>query len=118
MSQSLYLVSNKTKIGVIRNPYERAVTEYQNSLNYIGFDEWLQANPMQLQKEMYKDMDVLIRLEDWKHELEELELPVKDTSILDKLFIAPMWNNWYTLKTRTSVADLYKEDILTFGYSL
>ena len=50
MSQSLYLVSNKTKIGVIRNPYERAVTEYQNSLNYIGFDEWLQANPMQSQK--------------------------------------------------------------------
>ena len=52
MSQSLYLVSNKTKIGVIRNPYERAVTEYQNSLNYIGFDEWLQANPMQSQKEV------------------------------------------------------------------
>ena len=73
MSQSLYLVSNKTKIGVIRNTYERAVTEYQNSLNYIGFDEWLQANPMQSQKEMYKDMDVLIRLEDWEHELEELK---------------------------------------------
>ena len=118
MSQSLYLVSNKVKIGVVRTPYERAVTEYQNSLNYIGFDKWLIENPMQSQREMYKDMDVLIRLEDWKHELEELELPVEDTSILENLFIAPMWDNWYTLRTSTSVADLYQEDILTFGYSL
>jgi len=118
VSQSLFLVSNKVKIGVVRNPFERAVTEYQNSLDYIGFDNWLASNHMQLQKEMYKDMNVLIRLEDWKHELEELELPVEDTSVLENLFVAPMWKNWYTLKTRTSVADLYKEDILTFGYSL
>jgi hypothetical protein len=73
---------------------------------------------MTSQKEMYKDSDILIRLEDWKHELQEHELVVEDTSILDNLFVAPMWKQWYTLKSRTSVADLYKEDIITFGYTL
>lgn len=118
MSQNLFLESAKVKIGVIRNPFERAVTEYQNSINYIGFDIWLNSNVMRSQKEIYKDCNILIRLEDWKHELEELELPVEDTSVLENLFVAPMWKQWYTLKSRTSVADLYKEDIITFGYTL
>jgi hypothetical protein len=108
----------KCKIGVIRNSFERVVIEYQNSLNYVGFDVWLNANVMQSQKEIYKDCNILIRLEDWKHELEELDLHPKDTSVLENLFVAPMWKQWYTLRTRSSVATLYKDDIITFGYTL
>jgi|TARA_B110000305_G_scaffold238642_1_gene304524 hypothetical protein len=73
---------------------------------------------MTSQKEMYKDSDILIRLEDWKHELQEHELVVEDTSILDNLFVAPMWEQWYTLKSKSSVALMYREDITTFGYSI
>tara|TARA_B110000211_G_C13781172_1_gene421980 strand:+ start:296 stop:652 length:357 start_codon:yes stop_codon:yes gene_type:complete len=118
MNQSLFLVSDKISIGVIRNPYERVITEYHNSINYIGLDKWLNENKMPLQKAMYKDCDILIRLEDWEHELEEQNLVVKDTSILDNLFVAPMWEQWYTLSTQSSVALVYKEDITTFGYSI
>ena len=37
---SLILKDKKKTIGVVRNPYERAVTEYFYAFNYIGFDKW------------------------------------------------------------------------------
>ena len=44
MNQSLYLESDKGKIGVVRNPYERLVSAYYQSLDYIGLDKWIEEH--------------------------------------------------------------------------
>ena len=41
MSQPLLLTCDNKTIGVVRNPFERVVTEYFYSFNYIGFDKWI-----------------------------------------------------------------------------
>ena len=40
MSQPLLLNCDNHSIGVVRIPFERVVTEYYYSFNYIGFDKW------------------------------------------------------------------------------
>ena len=112
------IVKCKTKtIGVIRNPYERAVSEYYASLNYIGFDKWIYKFTPEQQTDLYKDCDYIIRYESWKQDLKDLDLHPKDTSILESLKVNEDWRNWYTLHTRTTIGVLYKEDIITYGYS-
>ena len=37
----LIIKDKNNTIGVVRNPYERVVTEYFYSFNYIGFDKWV-----------------------------------------------------------------------------
>ena len=74
------IVKCKTKtIGVIRNPYERAVSEYYASLNYIGFDKWIYKFTPEQQTDLYKDCDYIIRYESWKQDLKDLDLHPKDT---------------------------------------
>ena len=107
---------NKT-IGVIRNPYERAVSEYFVSLNYIGFDKWIYDFTPEQQTDLYKDCDYIIRYESWEQDLKDLNLHPKDTSILESLKVNQDWKNWYTLRTRTMIAELYHNDIITYGYS-
>ena len=113
----LILKDNKNKIGVVRNPYERVVTEYFYSFNYIGFDKWLTQFTPAPQVELYKNCDIIINFDDWQKELQELNLQPKDTSILDDVKEIDGWRNWYTLHTRTTIGVLYKEDIITYGYS-
>ena len=113
-----FIVKCKTKtIGVIRNPYERAVSEYYASLNYIGFDKWIYEFTPEQQTDLYKDCDYIIRYESWKQDLKDLDLHPKDTSILESLKVNEDWRNWYTLRTRTIIAELYLKDITTYGYS-
>ena len=104
-------------IGIIRNPYERVVSAYFKSLNYKGLDLWVKENPLQLQTEMYQECDHLVRLEAWEEELKFKNLHPKDTSILSSEEITPMWDRWYTLKTKTLVYLMYQKDIETYGYS-
>ena len=113
----LILKDNKNKIGVVRNPYERVVTEYFYSFNYIGFDKWLTQFTPAPQVELYKNCDIIINFNDWQKELQELNLQPKDTSILDDVKEIDGWRNWYTLHTRTTIGVLYKDDITTYGYS-
>ena len=107
---------NKT-IGVIRNPYERAVSEYFVSLNYIGFDKWIYDFTPEQQTDLYKDCDYIIRYESWEQDLKDLNLHPKDTSILDDVKEIDGWRNWYTLHSRSTIGVLYKEDIITYGDS-
>ena len=80
------IVKCKSKtIGVIRNPYERAVSEYYASLNYIGFDKWIYDFTPEQQTDLYKDCDYIIRYESWEQDLKDLNLHPKDTSILKSL---------------------------------
>lgn len=117
MNQNLLLKYNSKTIGVVRNPYERLVALYSQSLNFIGFDNWINKYNPELQTVLYKDCDYLIRFEDWQKELEFYDLHPKDTSILDDEKITMMWDNWYTIKTKTLVYRLYRKDIETYGYS-
>ena len=37
----LILKTDNKTIGVVRNPFEKAVSDYYASLNYIGFEKWI-----------------------------------------------------------------------------
>ena len=60
----------------------------------------------------------MVRLEAWEEELKFKNLHPKDTSILSSEEITPMWDRWYTLKTKTLVYLMYQKDIETYGYRL
>ena len=113
----LILKTNNKTIGVVRNPYHKAIADYYASLNYIGFDKWIHKSMPPQQVSLYKDCDYIIRYESWKQDLKELKLHPKDTSILESLKVNQDWRNWYTLRTRTMIAELYHNDIVTYGYS-
>ena len=53
MSQPLLLNCDNHSIGVVRNPFERVVTEYFYSFNYIGFDKWATEFTPTPQVELY-----------------------------------------------------------------
>ena len=113
----MILKYEEQSIGIVRNPYERLVSMYFQSLNYIGFDKWIEENTPEKQIVLYKDCDILVRFEAWENELNFHNLHPKDTSILQDESITPMWDRWYTIKTKTLVYRLYYEDIETYGYS-
>ena len=73
MNLSLYLESDKGRIGVVRNPYERLVSAYYQSLDYIGFDKWIEEQQIPTQYSLYKDCPHLIRFEDWLAEKKRFE---------------------------------------------
>tara|TARA_Y100000356_G_C11051634_1_gene179059 strand:+ start:131 stop:481 length:351 start_codon:yes stop_codon:yes gene_type:complete len=114
---SLKLKYKNKSIGIVRNPYERVVTEYYYSFNYIGFDKWAKEFPLTPQTELYKNCDYIVNFDNWKQELKEFNLHPKDTSILDDVKIVTDWNRWYTMRSKTHIAGLYKDDIMTYGYS-
>ena len=113
----LILKTNNKTIGVVRNPFHKAIADYYASLNYIGFDRWIHESMPPQQVSLYKDCDYIIRYESWKHDLKYLDLHPKDTSILESLKVNEDWRTWYTLRTRTIIAELYLKDITTYGYS-
>lgn len=117
MSQPLLLTCDNHSIGVVRNPFERVVTEYFYSFNYIGFDKWATEFTPTPQVELFKDCDYIVNYSDWQQELKEFDLHPKDTSILDDIKIVEDWKRWYTIKSKTHIAILYKDDITTYGYS-
>lgn len=104
-------------IGVVRNPYERVVSMYMASLDYIGLDNWLDKSTPITQVELFKDCDHIVRFESWKHELNFANLHPKDISILQDEMVQPMWERWYTLRTKQHVYELYREDITVYGYN-
>ena len=66
---SLILQCDNETIGVVRNPYERIVSLYIQSLDYIGMDAWVDKSTPELQTVLYKDCDHIVRFEAWKEEL-------------------------------------------------
>ena len=76
----LILKTNNKTIGVVRNPFHKAIADYYASLNYIGFDKWIMILPPQ-QVSLYKDCDYIIRYESWKQDLGIKTTP-QDTSMM------------------------------------
>tara|TARA_B100002019_G_scaffold290692_1_gene308970 strand:- start:969 stop:1325 length:357 start_codon:yes stop_codon:yes gene_type:complete len=117
VSQPLLLTYDSKTIGVVRNPYERLVALYQQSFDFIGFDNWIAKSKPELQTVLFKDCDYIIRFEAWEDELKFHNLHPKDTSILQDEQVTMMWDTWYTMKTKTLVYSIYRKDIETYGYS-
>lgn len=117
MKDNFWIQSNKGQVGVVRNPFERVVTLYFHGLDYIGLDNWVEAHKPELQVNLYKDCNFIIRLEHWERDLAELDIEVKDTSELERAFYSDQWRRWYTMRTRTHITELYHQDLMTFGYS-
>lgn len=116
MNQELILQSGNETIGVIRNSYERAVFHYLHGLNWIGFDKWLGEKFLTNQVDLYKECTQLIIFDDWENELKNLGLVVKDTSIMNGQKTITDWKSWYTLKSRMVIAELYKDEITSYGF--
>ena len=112
----LTTTNNKT-IGVTRNPYERVVSLYMLSLDYIGLDKWIDKHKPIMQTEQFASCDYLIRFENWEQELLDLEVDVIDKSEVEKSIEVYDRKGWYTVNTRSHVAELYHNDIITYGYS-
>jgi len=117
MSQSLILTYEGEDIAVVRDTYERAVYEYMQSYDFIGFDNWLLEGNLLSQKELYKDCTHFIDFKDWENELDMLNLHPKDTSIMAGQKSISDYKNWYTMKSITLMYQLYHEEIDHFGYS-
>ena len=113
----LVLKTKDKTIGVVRNPFHKAIVDYYQGLNYIGFDSWIHKSMPPQQVSLYKNCDYIIRFEQWKSDLKDLNLVPEDTSILEGVKEIDGWRNWYTLHTRTTIGVLYKDDIITYGYS-
>ena len=113
----LILKEGKKEIGVVRNPFDKVISDYYTSLNYIGFDKWISKETPEYQTLLYKDCDYIIRLEAWERDLKDLDLTPEDTSILESIKVVYDWKSWYTLRTRTIIAQLYHNDITTYGYT-
>ena len=118
MSQSLLITLDNKHIGIVRNPYERAVSLYFDSLNYIGFEKWLDTEAPIPQKLLYKNCDIIVRFEDWRNEFDSLNLQPKDTSILESVRIFDDWERWLTIRIKTKLFHLYRHDIDTYGYRI
>lgn len=113
----ILITTNNKTIGVTRNPYERVVSLYMLSLEYVGLDKWIDKHKPIMQTEMFEKCDYLIRFENWEQELLDLEVEVIDKSEVEKSIEMYDWKGWYTLNTRSHVAELYHNDIITYGYS-
>ena len=117
MSQSLILNYGDEKIAVVRDTYERAVWSYMHGLDFIGFDNWLLQGNLVSQVELYKDCNHFIDFKDWKNELELLNLHPEDTSVMEGQKTITDWKSWYTLKSKQVITEVFKDDILTYGFS-
>lgn len=117
MNQVLILETGNERIGVIRNPYERAVFHYMHGLDWIGFDKWIQENNLISQVKAYKKCTQLIAFDDWQNELKNLNLDVKDISVMQGQKTITDWKSWYTLKSKQVITEVFKDDILTYGFS-
>ena len=67
-------------------------------------------------KSLKKIPDLKVDLIGNEKDIESL-LETKDTSILESTKVVYDWQSWYTLRTRTMIAQLYHNDIITYGYT-
>tara|TARA_B100001123_G_C15105789_1_gene945417 strand:+ start:585 stop:941 length:357 start_codon:yes stop_codon:yes gene_type:complete len=117
MNQSLFLEYDNGTIGVVRNPYERLVSLYRDSWDYIGFDKWIDKSNLKSQVELYSDCANIITLEHWEQDLIALDIEPKNSSILMEQTISADYKRWYTNKSLLIVARLIKPDLDTYGYT-
>ena len=117
MRQSIYIEIDSKKVAVVRNPYERVITLYRESWDWIGLSDWVQKNEITPQSELYKDCEYIICLESWKEDLDALGLEPKEkeAELLFKKYSTD-YRRWYGRPLKTTITPLVQSDLDTYGY--
>jgi len=108
---------DKYKIGLVRNPYERLVTEYKDSWNYCGFEQWIRESDIQPQSVVLQDCDAVVSVESWETDFAALGL-TPDKDILDKLMLkySTDYRRWYGTACLDAASSIVQSDLDTYGY--
>ena len=118
MKQTIYVELSDYKISIIRNPYERIITLYRGSWNWIGLEDWIRKTNIKPQCELYENCDGIVRLEDWECDFTDLDLQVPDEKYMETLYkkYSTDYTRWYGRNLKDMVAPLVKPDLDTYGY--
>ena len=118
MKQTILIELSNKQIGIVRNPYERIITLYRDSWNWIGLEKWLSKAHIQPQCTLYKDYDGIVRLEEWRSDFADLGLQVPDKKYMKYLHkkYSTDYTRWYGTNLKDMVAPLVKPDLDTYGY--
>ena len=105
MRQSIYIEIDSKKVAVVRNPYERVITLYRESWDWIGLSDWVQKNEITPQSELYKDCEYIICLESWKEDLDALGLEPteKEAELLYKKYSTNACKNVRDVQVRINL---------------
>tara|TARA_B100001778_G_scaffold297379_1_gene270833 strand:+ start:7289 stop:7648 length:360 start_codon:yes stop_codon:yes gene_type:complete len=117
VNQTFCIDINDAKIAVVRNPYERIISLYRGSWNWIGILDWVQKYQLKPQCELYKDYDYVICLESWEDDCNVLGItPDKNSMEMLKKKYSEDYRRWYGRTLLKIVAPLVKPDLDTYGY--
>jgi len=106
-----------SKIGVIRNPYERIIHLYRESWDWVGLEAWIEKSTIKPQAELIQDLDGFVTLEHWQDDFDALELTPPKNS-MNKLYkyYSEDYRRWYGQNLKTLVRPIVLPDLETFGY--
>tara|TARA_Y100000361_G_scaffold145824_1_gene155524 strand:- start:219 stop:581 length:363 start_codon:yes stop_codon:yes gene_type:complete len=118
VKQTILIEVSDLKIGIIRNPYERVISLYRASWNWIGIEDWIKKSNLKPQCELYDTYDGVVRLEEWKQDFADLGLQVPDKKYMKYLHkkYSTDYTRWYGTNLKDMVAPLVKPDLDTYGY--
>lgn len=116
MKQSTYIQVDDKKIAVVRNPYERIVTLYRESWDWVGLETWLQRQHIQSQTELYTN-ELCITLEHWESDCKDLDISPdkKSMELLTKKYSMD-YKRWYGTRLLDIATPIVERDLVTFGY--
>ena len=118
MNQTILIELSDKQIGIVRNPYERIITLYRESWDWIGLENWLSRTNIQPQCTLYTDCDSIVRLENWESDCLDLDFTIPDENalkMLDKKYSTD-YKRWYGTNLKDIVSDIVKPDLDTYGY--
>lgn len=117
MNQTSLIEIDNYKIGIIRNPYERIITEYKGSWDWIGLENWLKKEALQPQCELFRDCDTVVCLENWEVDFRMLDLTPDENSMnkLSKNY-SEDYRRWYSEEMKSLVDQIVRPDLDTYGY--
>ena len=117
MNQTILLDISDKQIGIVRNPYERIITLYRDSWDWIGLEKWLQKSIIEPQCELYKDCDAVVTLESWKDDFKSLGItPDKNSIELLYKHYSEDYRRWYGQNLKDIVRPIVLLDLSTYGY--
>ena len=105
------------KIGIIRNPYERIITSYKESWDWIGLADWIEKVGLGPQCELLSECDAIVCLEDWEIDFDALDLSPNKNSMnkLSKNY-SQDYRRWYSQDMKDLVHQIVLPDLHTYGY--
>ena len=116
MKQSSYIQVGDKKVAIVRNPYERIITLYRESWNWVGLEIWLEKERIESQTELYND-ELSITLEHWESDCKDLDISPdkKRMELLTKKYSTD-YKRWYGRRLMKIVTPIVEQDLMTFGY--